>query len=64
LAILLRPASPADVPALETLIAASARGLGGGHYSTAQTEAAIAHVFEVDTELVADGSYLVAEVAG
>lgn len=60
----LRAASPADIPALELLIAASARGLGTGHYTAEQTEAAIAHVFGVDSELVADGSYLVAEVDG
>lgn len=54
----------ADVPALEALIAASARRLGVGHYTAAETEAAIAHVFGVDSELVADGSYMVAEVAG
>lgn len=60
----LRPALPADVPALEALIAASARGLGPGYYSAAQIEAAIAQVFGVDSELVADGSYLVAEWDG
>nr|WP_310523099.1 GNAT family N-acetyltransferase [Polymorphobacter sp.] len=64
MAPLLRPARPADVPALEALIAASARGLGPGHYTAAQTEAAITHVFGVDSELVADGTYLVAELNG
>jgi GNAT superfamily N-acetyltransferase len=62
--ISIRPALPADVPALEALIAASARGLGQGYYTSAETEAAIAHVFGVDTELVGDGSYLVAERDG
>lgn len=58
---LIRPALPEDVPALEALIAASARALGPPYYTPAETEAAIAHVFGVDSELVADGSYLVAE---
>lgn len=49
---------------LERLIAASARRLGDGFYTPAQTEAAIAHVFGVDSELVADGSYLVVESGG
>lgn len=62
--LLVRPATPAEVPTLERLIAASARRLGEGFYTAAQTEAAIAHVFGVDSELVADGSYLVVEADG
>lgn len=56
----IRPALPAEIPALERLIAASARDLSQGYYTPAQIEAAITHVFGVDSELVADGSYLVA----
>lgn len=56
-----RPATTADIPALDALIARSARLLGRGFYTDAQTEAAIAHVFGVDSELVADGSYLLVE---
>ncbi|WP_439546190.1 GNAT family N-acetyltransferase [Sandarakinorhabdus sp.] len=59
--ITIRPARASEVAALEILIAASARALSQGFYSPAQTEAAIAHVFGVDSELVADGTYLVAE---
>lgn len=61
LSLALRAATAADVPALEMLIAQSARALGRGHYSTAETEAAITHVFGVDSELVGDGTYLVAQ---
>lgn len=60
----LRLAVLQDVPALEAMIAASARGLGAGHYSAAETEAAIAHVFGVDSDLIADGSYFIAEITG
>ena len=60
----LRAATHADVPALEALIAASARALGRGYYTDAETEAAIAHVFGVDSALIADGSYVVAELDG
>lgn len=60
----LRPALPADIPDLDALIAASARRLSRGYYTDAETEAAIAHVFGVDSELVGDGTYLVATVAG
>ncbi|MFL5580988.1 MAG: GNAT family N-acetyltransferase [Gemmatimonadaceae bacterium] len=54
----------ADVPALNALIAASARGLSAGYYSPRQVEALIAFVFGVDTQLIADGTYYVIETAG
>ncbi len=60
---MVRPATIDDVPALEALIAVSARALSEGYYDEAQTEAAITHVFGIDSELVADCTYLVA-VAG
>lgn len=49
---------------LETLIAASAQQLSRGFYTSEQAQAAIACVFGVDSELVADGSYLVAHAGG
>ena len=54
-----RVATTADVPALERLIAASVRGLSAGFYTPAQVDAAMAGVFGVDTQLVADGTYYV-----
>lgn len=57
----LRPATLDDVPALERLIAASARGLSAGSYTPAQVEALVRHVFGVDTQLVRDGTYHVIE---
>ena len=56
----LRSAIPADAAALERLIARSARALGQSHYSDAEREAAITHVYGVDSDLVADGTFLVA----
>ncbi|HWE46655.1 MAG TPA: GNAT family N-acetyltransferase [Caulobacteraceae bacterium] len=50
--------------ALEALIAASARELGGRDYSRAQLDRAIGNVFGVDSELIEDGTYLVAEIDG
>ena len=41
----IRPAQPAEIPALEAIITASARILSQGFYTPAETEAAIAHVF-------------------
>ncbi len=64
----IRPATAGDIPALEALIERSARTLSEGYYSPAETQAAIEHVFGVDSELVDDRSYLVAgrddEIAG
>ena len=61
--ILLRKAVWDDVPALERLIAESARGLGGADYTPAQIEAALKSAWGVDTQLIADGTYFVAEDA-
>jgi GNAT superfamily N-acetyltransferase len=47
--------------AIKQLIADSARHLSRQHYSDAQIEAAIATVFGVDTDLIEDGTYLVAQ---
>ena len=60
----IRPALSADIPALEHLIAASARGLSPGYYTDAEIEAAVAHVFGVDSDLVADQSYFVVDIDG
>lgn len=61
---ILRPALLDERPALEALIALSARGLSQNDYSAAQIEAALGAVFGVDSDLIADGTYLVAEHAG
>ena len=58
-----RVASLEDVPALERLIALSARGLSRGDYSEDQIEAALGTALGVDSQLIADGTYFVAEVA-
>ncbi|HEX6285722.1 MAG TPA: GNAT family N-acetyltransferase [Pyrinomonadaceae bacterium] len=49
---------------IQQLIAESTRGLSREHYSDAQIEAAIATVFGVDTSLIEDGTYFVAEDEG
>ena len=54
-----RLATTSDVAALRELIDLSARGLSGGYYSPEQIEAAVTHVFGVDTQLIADGTYFV-----
>lgn len=60
----IRKAALADCPAMEQLMANSARGLSQADYGAAQIEAAIADVFGVDTELIHDGTYFAVEHAG
>ena len=54
-----RVATLGDVPSLLQLIEQSVRGLSGGFYTPEQIDAAMAHVFGVDTQLIADGTYYV-----
>src|SRR5258707_7339354 len=61
--IRLRLAIPEDVPLLRQLIDASVRGLQTQDYTAAQIEGALKTVFGVDSQLIADGTYIVAEAA-
>ncbi len=64
MSFLLRKATPADIPALNELIARSARGLSTAEYRPAQIEGALRGAFGVDTQLLADGTYYVVEDGG
>jgi len=55
--LILRVATPDDVPALQRLIDHSVRGLSVGYYSAEQIDSALRHVFGVDSQLIADGTY-------
>ena len=57
----IRKAIAADVPHLREIIEASVRGLQADDYSPAQIEGALQCVYGVDSQLIADGTYLVAE---
>jgi GNAT superfamily N-acetyltransferase len=57
----LRLATEEDVPALHALIEASVRGLQAGDYTQAQIEGALGTVLGLDTQLIRDGTYFVAE---
>jgi GNAT superfamily N-acetyltransferase len=57
----IRKATAADVPRLREVIEASVRGLQAEDYSPAQIEGALRSVYGVDSQLIADGTYLVAE---
>ncbi|HET9366149.1 MAG TPA: GNAT family N-acetyltransferase [Candidatus Angelobacter sp.] len=61
--IQVRVALAADIPALRELIQLSVRTLQAQDYSSEQMEAALRSVFGVDSQLIADGTYLVAEAA-
>ncbi|HEX3602917.1 MAG TPA: GNAT family N-acetyltransferase [Steroidobacteraceae bacterium] len=60
----LRKATLDDVPALDALIARSARGLSTADYRTGQIEGALRGAFGVDSQLLADETYFVVEDAG
>ena len=60
----LRVAMTEDVEAIRGLIDSSVRGLQAGDYSAAQIDGALATVFTVDSQLIADGTYFVAFAAG
>jgi ribosomal protein S18 acetylase RimI-like enzyme len=58
----IRKATAADAPRLREVIEASVRGLQAEDYSPAQMEGALKSVYGVDSQLIADGTYLVAEI--
>ena len=62
--IVIRLAGADEAASLERLIADSARMLSQGFYDERQVEAAISDVFGVDSQLIADGTYFVAEADG
>ena len=57
----IRHAVPADIPALRALIDASVRQLQAQDYTPTQIDSALESVFGVDSQLIADETYFVAE---
>ena len=55
MSFVLRKATAADVPALSVLIEASVCGLQAADYTPSQIESALASVYGVDSQLIADG---------
>ena len=60
----IRPATLEEQPILEGLIARSARGLSTQDYTSEQIEGALRGAFGVDTQLLRDQTYFVAELDG
>lgn len=63
-AVHVRVATEDDLPAIRELIPQSVRGLSVGYYTPRQIESSIRYVFGPDTQLIADGTYFVAERGG
>jgi GNAT superfamily N-acetyltransferase len=57
-----RLATLQDIPQLNELIALSVRGLSTAYYTPVQIESAIKYIFGVDTQLIIDGTYYIAEI--
>jgi len=60
--VTIRQAVLEDAQALQVLIVESVRRLQAAHYSPEQMEGALGTVFGVDTQLIRDGTYFIAEV--
>ncbi|HYR11378.1 MAG TPA: GNAT family N-acetyltransferase [Longimicrobium sp.] len=60
-AVRVRVATEEDLPAIRDLIPRSVRGLSAGYYTPREIESSIRYVFGPDTQLIADGTYFVAE---
>jgi GNAT superfamily N-acetyltransferase len=63
MSIRIRPATYNEVPVLRELIELSVRQLQAHDYTQKQREAALRTVFGVDSQLIADGTYLVADAS-
>jgi len=62
--IQLRLAIPEDIPALDQLMRRSVRSLSARYYTERQIELSLIHVFGIDTQIIVDGTYFVAEADG
>lgn len=59
---MIRPATRADVPAIERVMRASLRELGARAYDAAQVASSLVYLAVPDTQLIDDGTYYVAVV--
>ena len=64
MAIITRLATFADMPQLLKLIDISVRRLSAGYYTPNQIESSLKNLFGVDSRLIIDGTYYVAEING
>ena len=59
--ITIRAATGDDIPELQKLITESVSRLSASYYTSRQIESGLQHVFGVDTQLILDGTYFIAE---
>src|SRR5947208_15939211 len=59
--IRIRQAVAADIPELQQLLETSVRGLQAQDYTPAQIEGALRWIYGIDSQLIVDGTYYVAE---
>src|SRR4051812_16348793 len=64
LPVTIRVATEGDLPALHEMIERSCRELQANDYTPAQLDAALGHALGVDTQLIRDATYFVAELDG
>jgi len=57
----LRQATSDDIPAIESLMRSSVRGLSTGFYNDAETAGAEAYITKPDPDVIADGTFYVIE---
>jgi hypothetical protein len=57
--LVVRLATEDDIPSLNQLIPESVRALSAGYYTDQQIQSALIHVFGLDSQLIADGTYYV-----
>ena len=60
----IRLATLAEIDALNALVERAVRGLSTGYYTPAQIDGALRYMFGIDTQLIHDGTYYVAEIEG
>jgi GNAT superfamily N-acetyltransferase len=60
----IRLATLAEIDALNALVEGAVRGLSTGYYTPGQIDSALRYMFGIDTQLIHDGTYYVAEIDG
>ena len=60
----IRLATLAEIDTLNALVGQAVRELSAGYYTPAQIDSALRYVFGIDTQLIHDGTYYVAEIGG
>jgi GNAT superfamily N-acetyltransferase len=60
--VMIRPARPSDIAALETVALTALRVLGASYYTPQQIDSLVRYLSPIDRDVIADGGYFVATV--